>query len=111
MLPHLPQLLESLLTATHEPQSVSPWLQVHEPATQACLARQTLLQVPQLALLVRMSTQRPAQKVWLEGLGHWQAPLLHCWEKGHTCDSGSASSPTALVLAAFDALVNVSTLA
>jgi hypothetical protein len=29
-----------------------------------------LLQVPQLALFVKMSTQRPAQKVWLAGLGH-----------------------------------------
>lgn len=77
-LPHLPQLLGSLLTATHVPQSVRPWLQTHVPAMQACLALQMLLQLPQLALLLSMSTQRPAQKVWLAGLGHWQAPLLHC---------------------------------
>jgi hypothetical protein len=37
-----------------------------------------LPQVPQLALFCEISTQRPAQKVWLAGLGHWQAPLLHC---------------------------------
>jgi hypothetical protein len=86
-LPHVPQLLVSLCTATQAPQSVRPWLQMHRPATQACFARQTLLQLPQLALLVRMSTQRPAQKVWLAGLGHWQAPAVHCWEKGHTCNS------------------------
>ena len=55
------------------------------PATQTLPAPQTTPQAPQLARLVRVSTQLPAQRVWFVGHAYAQLPPMHAWPEAQVC--------------------------